>query len=38
MRAFRDTLTTRDLTDTEILDTIDEIAPQAATALRRWPA
>lgn len=37
MRAFRDALTTRDLTDTEILDTIEAVAPHAATALRRWP-
>jgi hypothetical protein len=36
--AFRDTLIARDLTDTEILDAIAAIAPEAATALRHWPA
>ena len=38
MRAFRDTLTARDLTETQILTTIHAIAPTAANALRNWPA
>jgi hypothetical protein len=37
LRAFRDTLTTRHLTDTQVLDAIHTIAPDAGTALRRWP-
>jgi hypothetical protein len=38
LRTFRTTLQRRSLTDAQILDAITAIAPDAATALRHWPA
>jgi hypothetical protein len=38
MCAFRHALRGRDLTDTQVLEAIQGIAPAAADAVRRWPA